>query len=219
MKSLLTGGALSVVMFTAAAAQPDKEYDLNCTGMLTSTVTDGSGKSEAAAPVAYTMQLHVDLNHNAFCQDACGAPERIWKILPTDIVFRSASEPQLRRLWVADDGEFSNTWVERAQQNDKSVVLKSAQGGCVKVLKGPSPGPAPLKLKTLVASSSGAVAQAPIIEKLSESDITALIDLKNHRPISAGLHTHLHALGLVHLQDDLWVLTRKGDSIITGDTK
>ena len=27
MKSLLTGAALSVVVFTAAAAQPDKEYD------------------------------------------------------------------------------------------------------------------------------------------------------------------------------------------------
>jgi hypothetical protein len=165
------------------------------------------------------MQLHVDLNHNTFCQDACGATERIWKILSTDIVFRSASEPQLQRLWVADDGEFSNTWVEQAQRNDKSLVLKSAQGGCVKALKAPSPDPAPLKLKMPATSSNGAAAQIPIIEKLSEADITALNDVENHRSITASLHTHLHALGLIHLQDDLWVLTKKGDSIITGNAK
>jgi hypothetical protein len=54
---------------------------------------------------------------------------------------------------------------------------------------------------------------------LGFSEISALIDIKNHRPVPAQLHTKLQSLGYIRLQDDLWTLTAKAEALVSGETK
>jgi hypothetical protein len=56
-------------------------------------------------------------------------------------------------------------------------------------------------------------------DELSAMEITALLDIQNHRPVPAAMHTKLYARGLVHLDNDLWVLTDRGEALITGDRR
>jgi hypothetical protein len=219
MKSVLIGTAFSLILASAMAAPSKVEYDLRCEGVVTTTGTDETTNREPSIPLPFTMKLHVDLARNLFCQDTCDAPEHISKILSRNIVFRSIGGPQPKRLWVADDGQFSNTWVEvRVQHDDKSVVLNSAQGVCSKIPDGPVAPAEPVKQKSGATTVNRLSARLPL-EELSAREITALMDIENHRPVSAELHTQLHARGLIHLEGDLWVLTGKGEAIITGDRK
>jgi hypothetical protein len=56
-------------------------------------------------------------------------------------------------------------------------------------------------------------------DELSATEITALLDIQNHRPVPASMHTKLYSRGLVHLDNDLWVLTARGEALITGDKR
>jgi hypothetical protein len=51
-------------------------------------------------------------------------------------------------------------------------------------------------------------------EDLSAREISALISIQNHRPIPASMHTTLWLKGLAQFDDNLWVLTDKGEALI-----
>jgi hypothetical protein len=126
---------------------------------------------------------------------------------------------------MADDGQFSNTWVEeRSQGGDKTYVVMSARGSCVKTPKVRLEANDPITVKS--APQREAAADRDVREPVSSSppllgfsEISALIDIKNHRPVSAKLHTELQYLGYIHLQDDLWILTAKAEALVSGETK
>jgi hypothetical protein len=50
-------------------------------------------------------------------------------------------------------------------------------------------------------------------------EIRALIEIQNHRPVPGSMHTRLWLKGLAQLDNDLWVLTDKGEAIITGERR
>jgi hypothetical protein len=217
MTIIFNGIAYLLLLGSAAApAQNRAIYDLKCSGTVTS-LRLGQTDNKPSNPAPYAMKLHIDLRQKTFCQDMCKVSESIWKVLPANIIFRSVSGPQLERLWVTDDGQFSNTWIEnQTSGDDKSQLLMSAQGGCerqeysqsIDLANSTSKLPAP---KAMLSSAS-----VPDSE-LSVGEISALMDIKNHRPVSAQLHMRLHTLGYAHLKDDLWVLTRKGEKIVSGN--
>jgi len=193
-------------------------YDLKCEGN-SSSLDDASAETPTSP---FAMTLHVDLEHNLFCQDNCETREKISKVLPRNIIFRAVNAPLPNRLWVADTGQFSYTWADAAVRDAKPLV-HSAQGTCVKVIASfesamevrPKSSMAVPKLASLPQKADNQ--NRP--EELSASEITALIDIQNHRPVSASMHTKLYTRGLVRLENDLWVLTDRGDAIITGDKR
>src|ERR1700712_1833873 len=104
MKIVVCGIAYLLLLGSAAAAQDHAVYDLRCNGTITSLKLQ-QGDEKPSNPVPYAMKLHVDMRQKTFCQDSCGVSERIWKILPANIIFRSITGPQLERLWITDDGQ------------------------------------------------------------------------------------------------------------------
>jgi hypothetical protein len=126
---------------------------------------------------------------------------------------------------MADDGQFSNTWVEeRSQGGDKAYVVMSARGSCVKSPKIGLETNDPITIKS--APQREAAADREVKEPASApspllgfSEISALVDIKNHRPVSAKLHTELQYLGYIRLQDDLWILTAKAEALVSGEAK
>jgi hypothetical protein len=204
---------------SALAAQAS--YDLNCAG--NSTSLDG-GNAEPG-PLPFAMTLHVDLNHNSFCQNSCETQERITKVFPSNIIFRAVNAPLPNRLWVADTGLFSYTWAEATPHNEKPFV-RSAQGYCTKVMadSGIAVEAAPRQKSPAVAAQKPPVIAPKIAtqaraDELSAMEITALLDIQNHRPVPASMHTKLYDRGFVRLDNDLWVLTARGEAIITGDRR
>jgi len=210
----IAGFFLLLSAATASAAQAS--YDLKCEGNSVPLDDGDTGSSP------FAMTLHVDLARNSFCQNSCETQEKISKILPSNIIFRAVNAPLPNRLWVADSGLFSYTWADVPPRDVKPTV-HSAQGLCTKVMAGtgiaveaakPKPASVP---KPVIALQKPANPPRP--EELSATEITALIDIQNHRPVPAAMHTKLYSRGLVHLDNDLWVLTDKGEAIITGDKR
>lgn len=213
------------LVWMAAAEPVNAGYDLKCNGSM--FLLDGASVEH---PSPFTMTLHVDLDHNSFCQDSCQAQEKIVRVLPSNIIFRATNSPLPNRLWVADTGQFSYTWSEVAGHDEKPSVV-SAQGSCTKVAAGPvaaaespkqsveSSKPKPTFLEHNTATSMQKTASQSRPEELSAAEITALIDIQNHHPVPALMHTRLHARGLVELKDDLWILTDRGAAIINGDRR
>jgi hypothetical protein len=188
-------------------------YDLKCEGNMSGL----NGDDAPARATAFTMTLHVDLDHKLFCQNNCEAREKISKVLPTNIIFRAVSTPLPNRLWVADNGQFSYTWADAAAQGEKPS-LHSAQGFCTKVVSVSPMERENVKQKAPIPavrlSSGQKTANRFRSEDLSAREISALISIQNHRPIPASMHTTLWLKGLAQFDDNLWVLTDKGEALI-----
>ena len=210
-----------------AAAAAQVSYDLKCEG--TSSSLDGGNAEKNSSPFA--MTLHVDPDHNTFCQNNCETQEKISKILPSNIIFRAVNAPWPNRLWVADTGQFSYTWAEAAARDEKPSV-HSAQGSCAKVMadSGVALEGAGRQKPSVITVQKPSIAPPSAIsppktatqaraDELSATEITALLDIQNHRPVPASMHTRLYSRGLVHLDNDLWVLTARGEALITGDKR
>jgi len=211
----------------AAASAAQVSYDLKCEGI--SSSLDGGDAEKNSLPFA--MTLHVDPDHNTFCQNNCETQEKISKILPSNIIFRAVNAPWPNRLWVADTGLFSYTWAELAARDEKPSV-RSAQGSCVKIMadSGVALEAAARQKPPVIAVQKPSIAPSPATtqpkmvpqtraDELSATEITALLDIQNHRPVPASMHTKLYSRGLVHLDNDLWVLTARGEALITGDKR
>jgi hypothetical protein len=216
-------GITSFLLLSSAAAESAAQvsYDLKCTGNI--SPVDAGNAEPISSPFA--MTLHVDLEHNSFCQNNCETQEKISKVFPSNIIFRAVNAPLPNRLWVADTGQFSYTWADATAHNENPTV-RSAQGYCTKVMadagiaveasaKQKSPVVAPQK----PAATPPKMATQPRAEDLSAMEITALLDIQNHRPVPAAMHTRLYDRGFVRLDNDLWVLTARGEAIITGDKR
>lgn len=212
MRAIVTG-ILGLFLVSQAAALPSFQtvYDLKCAGNVTGLA---DAKLETHAP-PFTMTLHVDLDHKLFCLDECQTHEKISKIFPSNIIFRAIGGPSPNRLWVADTGQFSYTWVDAAAQSAKPA-MRSVQGFCTKVL-GSSDDRKNPDLKPVRPTVEYRHAATHRSEGLSEREIRALIFIKNHRAFPASMHTQLWLKGLAQFQDGRWVLTAKGEAIITGD--
>jgi len=216
-------GITSFFLLSSAAAVSAAQvsYDLKCEG--TSSSLNGGNTETNSSPFA--MTLHVDPDHNSFCQNSCETQEKISKVLPSNIIFRAINTPLPNRLWVADTGQFSYTWAETPAQDEKPSV-RSAFGYCTKVLanSGVAVEAAARQKSPVVTAQRSAItplkatAQARA-DELSAPEITALLDIQNHRPVPASMHTRLYARGLVHLDNDLWVLTDRGEALISGDKR
>jgi len=227
VKILSIGIASFFLLSSAPAASAAQvSYDLKCEGI--SSSLDGGNAEKNSSP--FTMTLHVDPDHNSFCQNNCETQEKISKILPSNIIFRAVNAPWPNRLWVADTGQFSYTWAETAARDEKPSV-HSAQGSCAKIMadSGVALEAAARQKPPLVTAQKPSVAPSAIspakmptqarADELSATEITALLDIQNHRPVPASMHTRLYSRGLVHLDNDLWVLTDRGEALITGDKR
>jgi len=222
MKIISIGFASFFLLSSSAAASAAQvSYDLKCEG--NSSSLDGANTEASSSPFA--MTLHVDPDHNSFCQNNCETQEKISKVLPSNIIFRAINAPLPNRLWVADTGLFSYTWAEAAARDEKPS-LRSAQGYCTKVMadSGVAMEAAAKQKSPLAAVPKSVIAPAKVAtqaraDELSATEITALLDIQNHRPVPASMHTRLYSRGLVHLDNDLWVLTARGEAIITGDKR
>ena len=228
VKIISIGIASSFLLSSAAGASAAQvSYDLKCEGI--SSSLDGGDSEKNPSPFA--MTLHVDPDHNTFCQNNCETQEKISKILPSNIIFRAVNAPWPNRLWVADTGQFSYTWAETGGRDEKPSV-HSAQGSCAKIMadsgvaveaiakqKSPAvPAQKPPVVPPIAISPPKMATQARA-DELSATEITALLDIQNHRPVPASMHTKLYSRGLVHLDNDLWVLTDRGEALITGDRR
>jgi len=220
---IITIGIASVFLlsFPVAASAAQVSYDLKCEG--NSSSLDGSNGETNSSPFA--MTLHVDPDHSSFCQNSCETQEKISRILPSNIIFRAVNAPLPNRLWVADTGLFSYTWADAPSHNEKPS-LRSAQGYCTKVMadSGIAVEAAAKQKSPAVAAQKPVVAAPKVVtqaraDELSAMEITALLDIQNHRPVPASMHTRLYARGLVHLDNDLWVLTDRGEALISGDKR
>jgi hypothetical protein len=222
-------GIASVFLLSSAAAASAAQvsYDLKCEG--TSSSLDDSNAEKNSSPFA--MTLHVDPDHNTFCQNNCETQEKISRVLPSNIIFRAVNAPLPNRLWVADTGQFSYTWAETAARDEKPS-LRSAQGSCAKVMadSGVAVEAAARQKLPVIAAQKPSIAPPSATtppkmatqaraDELSATEITALLDIQNHRPVPASMHTKLYSRGLVHLDNDLWVLTARGEALITGDKR
>ena len=216
-----------LLSFAAAASAAQVSYDLKCEG-ISSSLDDGNAEKN---PSPFAMTLHVDPDHNTFCQNNCETQEKISRILPSNIIFRAVNAPWPNRLWVADTGQFSYTWAEAAARDEKPSV-HSAQGSCAKVMadSGVAVEAAAKQKPPVATAQKPAVAPPSAVsppkmatqaraDELSATEITALLDIQNHRPVPASMHTKLYSRGLVHLDNDLWVLTSRGEALITGDKR
>lgn len=204
-----------------AASAAQVSYDLKCEG--SSSSLDGGNAETNSTPFAIT--LHVDPDHNTFCQNSCETQEKISKVLPSNIIFRAVNAPLPNRLWVADTGLFSYTWADVTAHNEKPSV-RSAQGYCTKVMadsgiavEAAAKQKSPLVVPQKPAVTAPKVATQARADELSAMEITALLDIQNHRPVPAAMHTRLYDRGFVRLDNDLWVLTDRGEAIITGDRR
>jgi len=211
----------------AGASAAQVSYDLKCEGI--SSSLDGGNAEKYSSP--FVMTLHVDPDHSTFCQNNCETQEKISKILPSNIIFRAVNAPWPNRLWVADTGQFSYTWAEAGGRDEKPSV-HSAQGSCAKIMadSGVAMEAAAKQKPPVIAAQKPSIAPAPAIappkqasqaraDELSAAEITALLDIQNHRPVAASMHTKLYSRGLVHLDNDLWVLTDRGEALITGERR
>lgn len=228
VKRFSIGIAVFFLLSSAAAASAAQvSYDLRCEG--TSSSLDGDGAEKNSSPFA--MTLHVDPDHNTFCQNNCETQEKISKILPSNIIFRAINAPWPNRLWVADTGQFSYTWAEAAARDEKPSV-RSAQGSCAKIMadSGIAVEAVAKQKPSVITAQKPPIAAAPAMtppktptqaraDELSATEIMALLDIQNHRPVPASMHTRLYSRGLVHLDNDLWVLTARGEALITGDKR
>jgi hypothetical protein len=197
----------SIFLLSAPAASATQtSYDLKCEG--SSSLLQGDKAQTGPSP--FTMTLHVDLEHKSFCQNSCETREKISKLLPSNIIFRAVNSPLPNRLWVAETGQFSYTW---AETRDEKPAIHSAQGFCTKMMT-------TLKQK-MPASSRSAIGQKldDRAGDLSSTEIRALMDIQNHRPVPGSMHTRLWLKGLAQLDNDLWVLTDKGEAIVTGERR
>jgi hypothetical protein len=222
MKIIPIGIASFFLLSSAAAASAAQvSYDLKCEG--SSSSLDGDKTETNSSPFA--MTLHVDPDHNSFCQNSCETQEKISRVLPSNIIFRAINAPLPNRLWVADTGQFSYTWADAATRDEKPSV-RSAQGYCTKVMADSRIAvEAAAKQKFPVAPvqklgiTPPKVATQARADELSAIEITALLDIQNHRPVPASMHTRLYDRGLVRLDNDLWILTDRGEALITGDKR
>lgn len=214
---VIPAGIVGLFLVSPAAALPTFQpgYDLKCAGNMSGL--DGADAPAQASP--FTMTLHVDLNHKLFCQNGCETREKISKVLPSNIIFRAVNAPLPNRLWVADTGQFSYTWAEPAAQGDKRS-MRSAQGFCTKVVTGSSLDREGAKQKLSVRAPKPPIGQKlvdrPRSGELSAGEIRALIAIQNHRPVPGSMHTRLWLKGLAQFDDDLWVVTDKGEAFLAG---
>ena len=229
MKIISIGVASFFLLSSAAAASAAQlSYDLKCEG--TSSSLDGGSAEKISSPFA--MTLHVDPDHNTFCQNNCETQEKISRVLPSNIIFRAINAPLPNRLWVADTGQFSYTWAETAARDEEPSV-RSAQGSCAKIMADsgvaveaatrqklpviPAQKPYIAPPSAITAPKMATQARA---DELSAAEIMALLDIQNHRPVPASMHTRLYSRGAgAHLDNDLWVLTARGEALITGDKR
>src|SRR3954470_11281575 len=216
-------GLVGLFLVSPVAAHPTFQagYDLKCEGKM--SALDGANAKAHGSP--FSMTLHVDLDRKLFCQNSCETREKISKVLPSNIIFRAVNAPLPNRLWVADTGQFSYTWADATPHNEKPSV-RSAQGYCAKVMADSG-----IAVEAAARQKSPAVAaQKPAViapkmatqaraDELSAMEITALLDIQNHRPVPASMHTKLYDRGFVRLENDLWVLTARGEAIISGDRR
>jgi hypothetical protein len=209
-------GIVGLFLVSPAAALPTLQagYDLKCAGKM--SALDGANAQAHASP--FTMTLHVDLEHKLFCQDSCETREKISKVLPSNIILRAVSVPLPNRLWVADTGQFSYTWAEAAARDEKPA-MRSAQGFCSRMVTEPASDRENVKEKVSKPPIGQKLADRSQSEELSEREITALINIQNRRPVPGSMHRRLWLKGLAQFDDDLWVLTDKGEAIITGERR
>ena len=208
-------GIVGLFLVSPAAALPTFQagYDLKCEGSM-SALDDADAEAHGSSPFA--MTLHVDLEHKLFCQNSCETREKISKILPSNIILRAVSAPLPDRLWVADTGQFSYTWGESAARDEKPS-MRFAHGFCTKMVTGSAMDREGVKHKVPVLPPIGQkLADQPRSETLSDREIRALISIQNHRRVPGSMHTRLWLKGLARFDDDLWVLTNKGEAIISG---
>src|SRR3569833_2962830 len=212
---IITIGIASVFLLSVAVAASAAQvsYDLKCEG--NSSSLDGSNGETNSSPFA--MTLHVDPDHSSFCQNSCETQEKISRILPSNIIFRAVNAPLPNRLWVADTGQFSYTWAEAAARDEKPS-MRFAHGFCTKVVPVSSIDRESVKEK--VPAPNFPIGQKhadqPRSAGLSAREMRALINIQNHRPIPASMHTKLWLKGLAQFDKELWVLTDKGEAILSG---
>jgi hypothetical protein len=216
--ALAPAGFISFLLVSPAAALPAFQpgYDLKCEGKISAL----NGPDAQAHALPFTMTLHVDLDNKLFCQDSCKTVEKISTVLASNIIFRAAKAPWPDRLWVADTGQFSHTWAEAAAEDEKPSI-RSAQGFCTKVTTDLSSVSESLKHKVPISALKRPIghklANQAGSEELGVGEIRALINIQNHRPVPASMHTTLWLKGLARFDDDQWVLTDKGEAYMSGD--
>jgi len=217
MRAIPTGIAGLFLLWPAAALPAVQAgYVLKCEGNM--SALDDTNAAAHGSP--FTMTLHLDLDHKLFCQDSCETREKISKVLPSNIILRAVSAPLPNRLWIADNGQFSYTWAEAAARDEKPS-MRSAQGFCTKVVAASSIDRDNAKQKMTVPEPpvGQSFVDRPRSREFSVGEIRALINVRNHRPISGSMHTRLWLKGLARFDDDQWVLTDKGEAIIGGERR
>ena len=171
------------------------------------------------------MKLHVNLAKKTYCQDDCALPQAIYAIKSDDIIFNFTKEAPEQRFWMAEDeGLFFKVWIEAGDARKKQpVVQKSAQGQCTfanPIATEANTAPTtPTKAKPATSSVPNVTREEDPpshANALTVQEITALVDVANHRPISSALLAHLHALGYLVWVDDTLQLTDKSRSVVGG---
>jgi hypothetical protein len=212
---VISAGIVGLFLWSppAAALPPQAGYDLKCQGDM--SALDAANAKTPGSP--FKMTLHVDLNHQLFCQNNCETREKISKVLPSNIIFRAVNAPLPNRLWVADTGQFSYTWAEAAARDEKPS-MRFAHGFCTKVVTVSSIDRESVKEKVPVPNFpiGQKHANQPRSAGLSAREMRALINIQNHQPIPASMHTKLWLKGLAQFDNELWVLTDKGEAILSG---
>jgi hypothetical protein len=133
------GYALAMVIAAVggACAQTAPQYDLTCTGNVSSSAMnpDGTVTSPAAAPSPYTTKLHIDLKAKSFCEDDCKASQPLYSVGADAIIFNLPKGNTGERFWMARDlGTFFKVWTETGDvRKNEHELLKSASGQCVLV--------------------------------------------------------------------------------------
>jgi hypothetical protein len=215
---MIPAAIAGIFVVSPAAALPAFQpgYDLKCHGNMSAL---GGAQAHASA---FAMTLHVDLDHGLFCQNSCETREKISKILPRNIIFRAVGAPLPNRLWVADTGQFSYTWAEAGAQEEKPS-MRSAQGFCTKVVAVSSVDEESVKQMLPVPGSKPPIgeklAYRPRSKGVSASEVRALVNIQNHRPVSGAMHTTLWLKGLAQFDNNLWVVTDKGQAVLTGSRR
>lgn len=249
MRSVLAGLIGIAATTCSSLAEPTESYVLNCSGTLTQTAVSGATQSQIppqnyTTHVSVDLEHRTFCQDECKSQELISKvlPDDVVfrsNASPQLERFWVTDDGQFSNTWLEVHTEGS----------DKSYVLMSARGFCEKSpnlrLTASEPVPAkPLALheapaqqvpKPLVQRDASAqpVAKALVehdtstqqvepsrpLSMLGFTEISALVDIKNHRPVSAKLHTELQSLGYIRMQDDLWILTAKAEALVSGDPK
>jgi hypothetical protein len=203
---------LVIAFYSSAIAQPSTgQFDLVCTGGASPDVS-GSGEpiTHAKAPRAYSIRLRVDLRQSKFCQGECKSVENIEKVDTRNITFQLAAGTRL--IVSREGGDFFVSWKSVPDDRMQKDSVTSAFGRCGSAPFTPFPGVTSFNMGQDTPPRRGAPVEEATAPKpaLSSEEAMALLFVSDHRPISAALHTRLHALGYIELNQDLWRLTKSG---------